>query len=379
MPNDKIARVEPILNLCAYRFVALADAAEWRDRIRTQAAALGLRGTILLAPEGLNLFVAGPDGPVHRFMHWLTAQAPFTGLEAKTSRSRQVPFARLRVKLKPENASNTRYRLTRQVAASMVPSARDVSVTVSWANRSGDLQQVKLESVIAANDPALSGALGVAPAAATANGPMGRAIGIPLTARALGAGLSAFGLPGGGTTTFLADNASGLVEQRCVALAGAASVRTLADVSACVPVTAYLLTGVVRFATGSSVETIGPVMSAGVALLTSGGVYPAAPECSSTAVATADGDHYLQYACIVYPLANGRWSGESQLVPDRWTFGGAGYQVCAEGPAAGLGRLGNVAANPTINTGLMARYSDVPGTLANQNFRIVRRNLACPA
>ena len=95
--------VNQVLNLSAYRFVSLPDGADWQRRITDRAAAAGLRGTVLIAPEGLNLFIAGVPGEVRSFWTWLTAApSPFAGLRAKESWSARVPFGRLRVALKAE-------------------------------------------------------------------------------------------------------------------------------------------------------------------------------------------------------------------------------------------------------------------------------------
>ena len=53
--------MESILNISAYRFVALSGTAQWRESIRSQALAHGLKGTVLLADEGINLVVAGAE------------------------------------------------------------------------------------------------------------------------------------------------------------------------------------------------------------------------------------------------------------------------------------------------------------------------------
>ena len=54
----------PILNISAYRFVALPDAPALRERLHAQALELQLKGTVLLAEEGINLFLAGPAAAV---------------------------------------------------------------------------------------------------------------------------------------------------------------------------------------------------------------------------------------------------------------------------------------------------------------------------
>ncbi|MBU3738897.1 MAG: sulfurtransferase [Rhodoferax sp.] len=94
--------MDSTLNISAYRFVTLDDAAVLRERLLEQAQALALKGTILLAREGINLFLAGPPGPVRRFVEVLHGDPRFAGLEPKESWSARVPFRRLRVKVKHE-------------------------------------------------------------------------------------------------------------------------------------------------------------------------------------------------------------------------------------------------------------------------------------
>src|SRR6185503_2312090 len=101
---ESLHRLVPmsIVNLAAYRFVALDDLPALRERVLERATALALKGTVLLAPEGINLFLAGPREAVDAFMAWLRADARFAGMEAKESLSDDVPFGRLRVRLKKE-------------------------------------------------------------------------------------------------------------------------------------------------------------------------------------------------------------------------------------------------------------------------------------
>jgi UPF0176 protein len=94
--------VPSILNISAYRFVGLSDAAAWRASIHSQAAARGLKGTILIASEGINLFMAGQEARVREFLAWLTAQEVFAPLPIKESWSEAVPFRKLLVKVKRE-------------------------------------------------------------------------------------------------------------------------------------------------------------------------------------------------------------------------------------------------------------------------------------
>ena len=65
-------------------------------------SASALRGTVLLADEGINLVVAGAENSVRALMAWLLAQPPFEALEFKLSWSAALPFDKLVVKVKPE-------------------------------------------------------------------------------------------------------------------------------------------------------------------------------------------------------------------------------------------------------------------------------------
>jgi UPF0176 protein len=90
------------LNIAAYRFVAIDDAPTLRERIRTRAADLGLKGTVLLAAEGINLFLAGAADALGSFVAWLREDGRFAALEVKESWSETPPFGRLLVKVKAE-------------------------------------------------------------------------------------------------------------------------------------------------------------------------------------------------------------------------------------------------------------------------------------
>ena len=94
--------MQEILNIAAYQFVAIDDAPDLRERLRERALALGLMGTILIAPEGINLFLAGEADAVRAFLAELRGDARFAPLEAKESWSAAQPFRRMLVKLKRE-------------------------------------------------------------------------------------------------------------------------------------------------------------------------------------------------------------------------------------------------------------------------------------
>ena len=94
--------MQEILNIAAYKFVRIDDGEALRGALRTRTHALGLKGTILIAPEGINLFLAGTAPEVRAFLEGLRADARFADLEAKESWSAAQPFRRMLVKQKRE-------------------------------------------------------------------------------------------------------------------------------------------------------------------------------------------------------------------------------------------------------------------------------------
>lgn len=91
-----------ILNIAAYRFVDVADPENLVARLRDSAERHALLGTILVAREGLNLFLAGSDRGIEAFVDDLQGDPRFAGIEIKRSHSARQPFARLKAKVKPE-------------------------------------------------------------------------------------------------------------------------------------------------------------------------------------------------------------------------------------------------------------------------------------
>lgn len=89
-------------NIAAYHFVRIDDPAAVAARLRGWAESLDLRGTVLVAPEGLNLFLAGAPSSIGEFLQSLHEDARFADIQVKFSRSETVPFARLKVKTKRE-------------------------------------------------------------------------------------------------------------------------------------------------------------------------------------------------------------------------------------------------------------------------------------
>lgn len=91
-----------ILNLAAYRFVAIDDAAAMVHHLRKRLADTQLRGTVLVAPEGVNIFLAGAHAELRGFVEWLLTDPRFAPMALKWSESDFVPFRKLEVKAKRE-------------------------------------------------------------------------------------------------------------------------------------------------------------------------------------------------------------------------------------------------------------------------------------
>ena len=91
-----------VLNISAYKFVPLPDADALRDTLLARATALQLKGTILLAEEGINLFLAGPAPAVLDFVAQLQQDPRLADLAPKESWSATQPFKKMLVKVKRE-------------------------------------------------------------------------------------------------------------------------------------------------------------------------------------------------------------------------------------------------------------------------------------
>jgi len=89
-------------NLAAYHFVAIDDPDTVAAWLRALAEAGELRGTVLVAPEGINLFLAGSVDAIDTLVGSVRGDTRFAALQVKRSRSDAVPFARLKVKVKSE-------------------------------------------------------------------------------------------------------------------------------------------------------------------------------------------------------------------------------------------------------------------------------------
>jgi UPF0176 protein len=96
----------PMTVAAFYQFAALPDFRELREPLRAICAGLALKGSVLLAHEGINGTLAGSADAIEALVAQLHDGELFGGrldnLELKFSRASTTPFARLKIRLKKE-------------------------------------------------------------------------------------------------------------------------------------------------------------------------------------------------------------------------------------------------------------------------------------
>jgi UPF0176 protein len=85
-----------------YKFVPLTEPAALRNQLLERCEGWGLRGTVLLAAEGLNATVAGSRQGIDQLLAWLQEHPAIGPFNHQESSAPTVPFQRLKVKLKQE-------------------------------------------------------------------------------------------------------------------------------------------------------------------------------------------------------------------------------------------------------------------------------------
>jgi len=100
--DPAITATLPIVNIAAYRFAPLENLPSRRSELIEFCRARHLRGTILLSPEGINLFVAGGAPEIEALLTQLRTLPGLESLSAKYSYTAEQPFKRMLVRLKRE-------------------------------------------------------------------------------------------------------------------------------------------------------------------------------------------------------------------------------------------------------------------------------------
>ena len=152
--NNRVFQVSPTLlfenapiknaaikNVAAYHFVPVADPGELASQLQARAEAGELRGTVLVANEGINLFLAGEASVIDGFLASLRDDARFADLSVKVSVSDAVPFSRLKVKVKPEIISFRQPQSSPEAGRAPAVSPQDLA---RWIERGADDQGRRL-------------------------------------------------------------------------------------------------------------------------------------------------------------------------------------------------------------------------------------------
>jgi len=92
----------PIVVAALYQFVRLPDYEALREPLIKKCSEEGVMGTLLLAAEGINGTIAGDRDSVDRLLAYLKEDTRFSGIEHKESFYAEMPFYRMKVKLKRE-------------------------------------------------------------------------------------------------------------------------------------------------------------------------------------------------------------------------------------------------------------------------------------
>ena len=360
------------------------------DVARERSEALRIGGQAI---EDMRSFVAVEGGADVRT--YAAIASGESSVDASSASSAPVP--------------RTRYRLERRIDDAGFDATKSARVSVRWSDRGGGAHEVVLDSFIAAVAPAYSGslALGAGAIAAAPTGPAERAPGVPLTARNLGDGRSAWKPVEGGATALVFDNRSGAVVGRCDAVATSTATRDLSATSlaACASGRWLLVAGTIRFSSAampSAIAASDAPLPTRVSITLRDGLYPESPTCFSearktvreitdgnlqivdvpleantAAVAAVDASHgddrFIAWHCIVAPRADGRWSGRIELADEGWTLGrtAATRRVCRY--------LGAGADAIDANIASAGADLDVGAALIGRNFLVVRGNESCPS
>ena len=94
--------MKQIIVAAFYTFIEFPDYAAWREPLRTVCHANGVRGTILLAHEGINATIAGERASIDAVLAYMRNDARLADLTWKEAIHDAMPFARMKVRLKKE-------------------------------------------------------------------------------------------------------------------------------------------------------------------------------------------------------------------------------------------------------------------------------------
>lgn len=278
----------------------------------------------------------------------------------------------------PFLGTNASYFFDRTVPQDHPFPFRAITAQVTWADRQGTTHPVRLDTIVAGIDPALSGYLSLTPDGQPSAVRSLTNSRLPPWVRDLRDGRSVFKPPGSGTVAWIFDNRSGVITSRCeVPTESTTESLTAADLATCptAPVPGRLVAGYVWFSLASPPNAEAPASDA----------FPVRPAFtfSTTNTPTAEcfddsslirGPLRIQYYCAVYPSAAGAaWSGYLSMAPGTyWRGDAAAYRLCRY--SADLDGSQSIS-----NREHPLDYVNVTENLLNQNFLVVLGSQACPA
>lgn len=245
------------------------------------------------------------------------------------------------------------------------PRSKTVHVTVNWTDRANQPQSITLNSIVAGIVPELGGTLSIPAGASLLTNPGARNPAIPRQATDMLDGTSRFSPPGASGSIWVFNNTTGLIVQVC------------SDASNCTSLTAMLLTGFVRFQTGTHQPT--PAQAEAPTSAAMGGIYvevaQTVPTTSTVSCFQEPASRWVTYFCAI-PVDNAGliWSGQS-LVRGLSIASGINddndnkFKVC---------RYTTFRSNSLTvpadmkNEDHPFNYSSVSSALTNQNFLVIR-------
>ena len=328
----------------------------------------------------------------------------------------------LNARVETPDDSNTTYQIKRSVdpfiRESAEPEAKAVRVVVDWKDRATknaenrEVQEVVLDTVIARVDPAFAGSVSFTPPPGGIRQPADRHPTIPPAAKDLRDKTSVYRPSGLSSTVWVFNNVTGVITGVCsIPAATPVSALTPGDVEACRNNTVgYLLSGTVRFSNADPANPTTPeaaVIPMDVAIV--GGTYlaprvdadgrpvkdssgnvimdtmtatPPTYQCFNNSLSGSPGTQtFVNYDCIVYPDSGTRrsWSGKVILTGFNTGTTATDHRVCRYS-ADYNGNGSAYVTNTTFfdNYEHPAVYVKVTGSLARQNFLVIRGDLTCP-
>ncbi|MDF8333639.1 oxygen-dependent tRNA uridine(34) hydroxylase TrhO [Novosphingobium cyanobacteriorum] len=99
---DRVDHAMPVTVAALYRFAHVADCADLRDRLAQVCAANAIKGTLLVAPEGINGTIAGTTEGIAAVVAFIRAQPDMAETDVKYSGAAAMPFHRMKVRIKRE-------------------------------------------------------------------------------------------------------------------------------------------------------------------------------------------------------------------------------------------------------------------------------------